>query len=304
MSVTVLMPVYNGAATLRQALDSILAQDLGGIEVLVVDDASTDGSACVAAEYATRDPRVSALVNEQNLGLAATLNHGLELARHELVARMDQDDEALPGRLRYQLEFMTRNPGIVVAGTFVYNMGATREQDRLVRLPVTPREIGRTLPRENCLYHPSVVLRRTPVIAAGGYRAEFRNAEDYELWLRLSRHHDLANIPLPLLRYRLSPGGMTLAGKWEQLYYVSLAQASFREPALSLAEAHERALEELSHVDRSRFMEQVTTAAVRELGRLGLWRDAVSVLRALGPEVRPRLRIALAASLVREQLQS
>ena len=300
MSISAVIPVYNGAATLRQALDSILEQSVDGLELLVIDDASTDGSQPILLEYAARDRRVTTLVNERNIGLAATLNRGLEQARHELVARMDQDDESLPGRLELQLGFMAENPGVVAAGSFVFNMGRTPRYDRLVQLPVTPRDVARTLPRQNCLYHPSVVLRRSAVLEAGGYRAEFRNAEDYELWLRLSRRHDLANIPLPLLRYRISPGGMTLARKWEQLYYVTLAQWVYREPRLSLAEAAERASADLARVDRPLFMEQVATAAVTELAQLALWDDALRVLLSLRRDLRPRSLASLAAVILRE----
>ncbi len=126
----------------------------------------------------------------------------------------------MPGRLRAQVEFMRSRPEIVLAGSFVYHMGADRSSDRLVELPMTPRQVAASLQRENCLYHPAVILRRSTVLAAGGYREEFRNAEDYELWLRLARRHDLANIAQPLLRYRFSVSGMTLGRKWEQLRYV------------------------------------------------------------------------------------
>jgi glycosyltransferase involved in cell wall biosynthesis len=302
MGITVLIPVFNGAATLRQAIDSILVQQVDGLEVLVFDDASTDASPSIALDYASRDPRVRAVLSEENLGLAATLNMGLEQARHELVARMDQDDEALQGRLERQIQFMSTNPGVVAAGSFVFNMGRTRRHDRLVMLPVSPRDVARTLPRENCLYHPSVVMRRSPVLAAGGYRPEFRNAEDYELWLRLSHSHDLANVPMPLLRYRISPGGMTLARKWDQLFYVMLAQQVYRDQTLSLADAADRASAELAAVDRRWFMEQVATSAVPELARLGLWDDAFRVLLTFSKEIRPRLVVSLAASVLKAQL--
>jgi len=299
MSVTVLMPVYNGAATLRQALNSILAQDVNDLELLAIDDASQDHSRQILEEYAARDARVTAIHNEQNLGLAATLNRGLELARHELVARMDQDDEALAGRLSHQRRFMRDHPSVVVAGSYVYAMGRTRRQDRLVRLPVTPREIARALPVRNCLYHPSVILRRSRVLAAGGYRGDFRNAEDYDLWLRLSRDFDLANLPIPLLRYRLSPSGMTLARRWEQRYYATLARVAFREPTLAPADAADRAAILLADVDRQQFTELVTRGAVRELASLGLHTDALRVLCNARHQLSIRSHVSLVWSALR-----
>lgn len=298
MSVTVLIPVYNGAATLRQALDSILAQDVSDLELLVVNDASQDESGRIVDEYAARDARVKVLHNERNLGLAATLNYGLELARHELVARMDQDDESLPGRLSRQLSFMATHASVSVAGSFVYAMGRTRRDDRIVRLPVTSREIARTLPLRNCMYHPTVIFRRSHVLAAGGYRHEFRNAEDYDLWLRLSRNHDLANIPVPLLRYRLSPSGMTFARRWEQLYFATLAQVAFRDPALPSSDAADRAATELADVDRRLFIELVTRGAVNELSALGRSADALRVLRTVRRELSIRARLSLVRAVL------
>lgn len=285
MTATVLLPVYNGAKTLREAVESVLAQDEPAFELLIVDDASTDGSAALAEEYARRDPRVSVIAHERNAGLAATLNEGLERARHELVLRMDQDDVSLPSRIRVQCEYMDAHPAVAVAGAWVFHMGSRPEFDRLVELPTTPRAIAARLLRENCLYHPSVIMRRSVVLGAGGYRSEFRNAEDYDLWLRLSRQHDLANIDEPLLRYRFSIGGMTLGRKWEQLYYVHLAQAVHREPSLSLENAGTQARETLAEISQQWFMTQVANGTVSELVKLRQWRDALEVSARFANEI-------------------
>jgi glycosyltransferase involved in cell wall biosynthesis len=304
VTVSVLLPVYNGAATLREAVDSILAQDHVELELLLIDDASRDESAGIVSGYASRDDRVTAVLHDENVGLAATLNEGLASARHELVARMDQDDIAMPGRLRAQVDFMRSRPEIVLAGSFVFHMGADRSADRLVELPTTPREVARKLQRENCLYHPAVILRRSPVLAAGGYREEFENAEDYELWLRLARRHDLANVAEPLLRYRFSVSGMTLGRKWEQLRYVHLAQEMHREPGISLAEAERRADERLQRVDRRQFMKEVATGTVEELIRLRLWKDGRRLVRAFVREIGARESARLYLRLLNAQLRT
>jgi len=304
MSVTVLLPVYNGARTLPQAVESILRQDLDEFELLLIDDASTDASAALIRGYAERDRRVTAVVHEQNVGLAATLNEGLEQARHDLVARMDQDDEALPARLRLQREYMTGHRAVVAAGSDVFHMGASPAHDRLIQLPHTPREVARVLPRENCLYHPSVVLRRPEVLAAGGYRSEFKNAEDYELWLRLARTHDLANLPMPLLRYRFSLGGMTLSRKWEQLFYVNLAQEVNRADGIALDEARERATAAMRAVDRRWFMKQVAQGTASELARLQLWREALGLVRAFASDIGPATASGIALSVLAGRIRS
>jgi len=285
MSATFLVPVYNGAETLREAIDSVLAQDDPDFELLIIDDASSDDSAAIAQESARRDSRVVVVVHERNVGLASTLNEGLERASHELVLRMDQDDVSLPARLRVQSAFLDAHPAVVAAGSWVFHMGAQPQQDRLVELPATPREVAVRLQRENCLYHPSVALRRSVVIDAGGYRSEFKNAEDYELWLRLAREHDLANVPEPLLRYRFSLAGMTLSRKWEQLYYVHLAQAMHSHASITVEDASVLARQSLAHVNRRWFMTQVARGTVSELVALHHWQDALRLSAAFGREI-------------------
>lgn len=304
MTVTVLLPVYNGAVTLREAVDSILAQDDPHFELLVVDDASTDGSAAIVADYARRDPRVTAVLHERNAGLAATLNEGLERARYELVVRMDQDDQSLAHRLRVQRAYMNAHPAIAVAGSWVLHMGARPEFDRLVELPRTPREIAAALQRQNCLYHPSVIMRRSVILGLGGYRGEFRNAEDYDLWLRVSREHDLGNVAEPLLRYRFSVDGMTLGRKWEQFYFVHLAQAAHGDASLQLEEADVIARETLAGVSRRLFMAEVAEGTVSELVRLRHWGDALSLSKRFGREVGPTTSAKLVGFVAREKVRS
>ena len=285
MSATFLLPVRNGEATLREAIDSVLAQDDPDFELLILDDASADRSAALAGEYARRDSRVAVILHERNVGLASTLNEGLERARNELVLRMDQDDVSLPARLRIQSAYLDAHPAVAVAGSWVFHMGARPQADRLVELPTTPREVARMLHRQNCLYHPSVALRRSLVLDAGGYRGDFRNAEDYELWLRLARDHDLANIPEPLLRYRYSVSGMTLSRKWESFYYFLLAQAVHHHADISLEEAGAFARAALQDVSRRRFIAQVARTTIPELIALGHRRDALRLSLSFGREI-------------------
>jgi glycosyltransferase involved in cell wall biosynthesis len=299
MTITVLLPVYNGARTLDLAIGSILDQTIEDLELLIIDDCSTDGSAEVIRRWAAVDSRITPVIHERNLGLAGTLNEGLERARTELVARMDQDDEALPDRLIVQSDFMESNPEIVVCGSFVFHMGAAPSFDRLVELPVAADEIRSALVRANCMYHPSVVMRRLPILELGGYRGEFKNAEDYDLWLRVASRYQLANVPLPLLRYRFSADGMTLGRKWEQLYYVHLAQAAAEQPGLSLDHAAEVAQRSLATTSRVDFMRVVADGTVCELLGLHLWRDAAAVALRFEPEIGARETARLLARTAR-----
>jgi glycosyltransferase involved in cell wall biosynthesis len=278
MTCAVLLPVYNAGSSLPQAIESILSQDYPDFEFWIIDDCSSDGSARVIRSYASADRRICAIVHQRNSGLPSTLNEALAALRADLVVRMDQDDVALPNRVATQVRFMRDRPEVAVAGTFVYHMGRTPSHDRLVTLPVEHEEIVRALPQANCIYHPSVILRREAIVAAGGYRAEYQNSEDYDLWLRISRRHHLANIPVPLLRYRFSVGGMSLGRKWQQALFAQMAVASYVHPEWDFEEVRRQAVAELEKLGKNNFLEQVALGTIRELTCLGLHWDAIRVL--------------------------
>ena len=107
-SITVLMPVYNAERFLAEAIESVLQQTFTQFEFLIIDDGSTDSSPEIVRSYS--DPRIRFLQNEQNLGITATLNKGIELAQADLIARMDADDICYPDRLQKQMEFVAAHP--------------------------------------------------------------------------------------------------------------------------------------------------------------------------------------------------
>lgn len=301
--VSILLPIFNAGQHLHQAMESVLRQDYVDLDIVVIDDASTDGSADVIHQYAERDSRIRAIFHRQNRGLADTLNEGLKSARDPYVVRMDQDDESLPHRVRTQVAFVQDNPDVAVVGSFVYHMGATRENDRLVRLPQDDREIREALTRYNCIYHPTVILKRDAILKLGGYRRTFKNAEDYDLWLRVSTEHRLANIPEPLIRYRFTVNGMTLGKKWEQLYYVYLAQAAHRRPREPIEAARALAEQMLRDTNRAQFMGIVAGGTVEELVRLHLWGSAAAVVWSFRKDIGSRTALQLLRLIVSTRLR-
>jgi glycosyltransferase involved in cell wall biosynthesis len=278
MKISVLLPVYNAGPPLKRAVESILRQDFPDFELIVIDDASTDGSADIIHRYARMDSRIHPIFHSVNAGLPQTLNEGLRTAQCELVARMDQDDEALPHRLGIQYRFMVSRPSIAVAGSFFYYMGHDPKRDRLVKYPVSPDEVAETIGSYNCLNHPTVIMRRREILDLGGYRVDFKNAEDYDLWLRVVKHHEIANIPVALLRYRFSVSGMTLSRKWEQLYYVFLAIAYYEKQLDDASAYEEQARLKLSSIHKSDFLTHVANSTAEELFQLGFLMDAVKLL--------------------------
>ncbi len=286
-SVSVLIPCYSGSKTLAGSIDSILSQTHSDFECILIDDGSPDQGQTrrVIETFAARDGRIRPIFHEKNMGLAASLNEGLSIARAPLVARLDQDDDALPRRLEVQLKFMVDNPQVWVAGSHVFYRGRAPQFDKRMELPVSHDEITRILPSYNCLFHPSVILRKQDILAMGGYRAAFKNAEDYDLWLRVSRVGRLANIPEPLIRYRFSVDGMTLGKKWQQLYFVYLAQMSHAHPQMSIEELAPLAEEKIKSTNRTEFFDCVVKGTLQELKDLRLNSDGVKLLFAMRREI-------------------
>lgn len=200
--VSVLLPAYNCESFIAEAVQSILTQTFQDFELLIIDDGSTDATSSILSSF--NDPRIRLLPNDRNLGLIATLNRGLILASGQYVARMDADDIAAPERLSKQVIYLDTHPNVHVVGTMV---DLIDEQGVIfgggLRYPTEPEEIRNYLLRECCLIHPSTTFRKETVIAAGGYATSARYAEDYDLWLRLSDHHKIANLPDTLLSYRM-----------------------------------------------------------------------------------------------------
>jgi hypothetical protein len=136
------------------------------------------------------------------------LNQGLLECRAELVARMDADDVAEPERLRLQVELLTRCPDIAVVGSQLQIIDEAGQSRGYRAYPLRHDEILAAFPRYNPLAHPSVMFRRTVVVAAGGYVTDLHN-EDYDLWSRLAIDgHRFANLPDALLRYRVHSGAV------------------------------------------------------------------------------------------------
>lgn len=200
--VTVLMPVYNGALYLREAMDSILGQTFTDLEFLIINDGSTDNSVAIIHSYS--DHRIRLVHNGSNLGLIASLNKGLGFARGEFIARMDADDISRPERLARQVCFMDANPLVGVCGSWVQYL--SKDDKNVWKLPKRSEDIRCWQFHTVGVAHPSVIMRRQLFIEKGLlYDPQFRHIEDYELWGRAIRHMDFANIQEVLLDYRLSP---------------------------------------------------------------------------------------------------
>src|SRR5579884_2481590 len=184
--VTVLMPVYNGIAYLAECIESVLAQTMEDFEFLIIDDASTDESVDFIRSY--DDPRIRLVRNERNMGQARTLSRGLELARGETIARLDQDDVCLPERLAGQADYLDAHPEIGVLASWEITIDHSGAKVRTWRgaIPDYGDFVGAILLGLCPVWHPSAMFRRSEILRLGNYDASYAPAEDYELWSRIA----------------------------------------------------------------------------------------------------------------------
>ena len=254
--VSVLLAVSNGERYLRAALASILRQTVSDLELVVVDDGSTDGTGNILA--AIDDPRLRVLRNEERVGLAASLNRGLDDARGRYVARLDADDVALPRRLERQLQRMVSGSSIAVAGSAVLDIDASGRPEALHVMPSGPEAVRWAALFGSPFFHPSVLVEREVLERHGlRYDPEYLESEDYDLWARLLRHAEGDNLAEPLVLYRVHPAQASQAR-------VGL-QRSFQE-RVSLREI-ERIAPELG-AERAELARRVGAGLVQESERL------------------------------------
>lgn len=187
VSVSVLMPVYNCAPYLREAIESILGQSFADYEFVVVNDGSTDESLEILKEYERRDHRLT-VISQQNAGIVVALNRGLSVCSGTWIFRMDGDDVSLPNRFATQLSAVGDDPSLVLVGSACEQVDSQGRLLKISRYPSTHGDLVSALVNGGAFFpHPSACIRREVVQALGGYRERFRHAEDYDLWLRSSQ---------------------------------------------------------------------------------------------------------------------
>jgi glycosyltransferase involved in cell wall biosynthesis len=190
-AVSVLMSVHDGAPRIEAAIASVLAQTAGDLELIVVDDGSTDATPRLLA--AIRDPRLR-VTTQTRTGLTRALNRALGTAQAPLIARLDADDLALPERFARQRAFLERAPDVGLLGTAAREVDDAGRLVRVVQPPVDDAALRRALIRANPFVHSSMMVRRVLLERAGGYDETLPVAQDYDLWMRLARVSRLANL--------------------------------------------------------------------------------------------------------------
>jgi hypothetical protein len=282
--ISVVMSVFNGQAFLAIAIESILGQTFREFELFVIDDGSTDKTPEILAEYANRDARIRVLRHD-NKGRAESLNIGIGFAKGKFIARMDADDVAMPCRLAEQMEFMERHPEVSLLGGAAELISPTGRVIKTVRPPLEDAEIKSLMLRYNPMFHATVVMRKEVALAAGGYRKALLDADDYDLWLRMSERSQLANLSKTMVQYRIHSGQVSIRNLEHQTQCVlagraaaALRKRGMADPLSDVEKITPQLLETLG----------VEAAETQEalLGAYGYWAD---VLGFTDPEAALRM---------------
>jgi glycosyltransferase involved in cell wall biosynthesis len=225
--ITVLMPVHNGEAFVMEASESILSQTFRDLELLVVDDASTDQTVKIIESL--NDPRVRIIKSRERLRFSGALNLGIEHATGAFLARMDGDDIALPNRLTLQHDYMLAHPEVGLCGGLATAFG--KREGLYFRPPLSHGEIMSYILFDCPFVHPTVMFRRDFMERHRlRYDPAYCPADDYELWRRAARLFPVVNLNQVLLRYRVHPSSLT-ESEWS-----SMDGHAMRIEALELAD--------------------------------------------------------------------
>lgn len=201
MELSVLMPVYNNASYLQEAVDSILSQTFQDFEFIIVDDGSTDGSSEILKDYSKKDKRIKLLRNNLNRGIVYSLNKGLSECTGKFIARMDSDDISLPFRFSKQLEIMRSDENIILLSAATTHID---EKGKEMGIIMGDKPLKSIL-YANPIRHPTVVMRRDILLKhCKVYKETYKYAEDYYLWLEMSKLGKIYIMSDVVLQYRTS----------------------------------------------------------------------------------------------------
>ncbi|RED44282.1 glycosyltransferase family 2 protein [Aestuariispira insulae] len=217
-TVSVVLSVYNTGDFLAEALDSVLHQTLKASEIIVVDDASTDQSAEILADYAARFPEIRLINNSANIGLAASLNKAIGLAEGDYIARMDADDIALPSRFEAQAAFLDRHQDHVLVGGQVIHIAPDGKFVGETGHVLEDRDVRQINLFQNPFSHPAVMFRRSLFSRDGlKYDVAFDTTQDWAFWKECLKAGKAANLAEHVLKQRLHDQSISIRKRGRQI---------------------------------------------------------------------------------------
>lgn len=209
---SIVLPVFNAAEYLKDAIDSVLNQTFGDWELLIADDGSSDSSVSIIEQYVQRDPRIKHFPNHANIGYLQTCNKLFLLAKGDLVTFQDADDISMPNRFEEQVRFLKMNPECMLVGTHaLYFQNCPHEPFMFKRFATKDAEIKEQLFSGNQFCGASVMFRKKLFEKIGFYKVFFDRIgnEDYDYFFRASQLFQVANIPMELYCVRNSKNSIS-----------------------------------------------------------------------------------------------
>jgi glycosyltransferase involved in cell wall biosynthesis len=219
--VSVIIPVYNSEAYLREAVESIIDQSYSNLEIIIIDDHSSDGSWDLINEYARKDERIVAIRNASNLNSAASRNVGIRRARGQYICLQDSDDVSEKDRVRKQVDVLRINERLGAVGSFVTVIDERSSAIGIRTYPTTNEKIVKTMTMYCPIGQPTMMIRRSVFDAVGLYNEKFSRAQDYELWFRVLQKYEISILEEHLVRYRRH-GEQGLMNKTNENYNFTL----------------------------------------------------------------------------------
>lgn len=233
-AITVLMPAYNAAPYIAEAINSVLQQTFQSFELLIINDGSTDDTELIIRNFS--DSRIR-LINQPHSGVAAALNLGLLNAAAPLIARFDADDICYPQRLQLQYNFLQAHPDHVLIGSDVnYSDKKGEHLYRFFSPAYMHEEIAGYILSDCPFIHSSVMYKKAVALELGGYDARAHTFEDYRLWLQFINKGKVCNIAEPLITVRLNPESVTVDEKLRGRRFTALKKEMLFSSSISITQ--------------------------------------------------------------------
>ena len=213
-NISILLPVFNCGLYVKKAIQSIINNTFENYEVILINDGSTDNTLELITQF--EDPRIK-IYNKENSGLIETLNYGLDKCNFPIIMRMDGDDLIHHKKIETQLNYFIRNQCILV-GTQGYTINLSDKKTGKINLPLKHDKIIKSLLKlSSGLIHPSIMFYKDALLKIGGYNQNFKHAEDYDMYLRLSRIGKISNLEERLIYLRKHNTNVSLIHAKDQI---------------------------------------------------------------------------------------
>jgi len=219
---SVILSAYNNENYLTEAIKSILDQTFRNLEIIIINDASTDDSGKIIKSFASKDKRIVLINNKKRLGLTKSLNKAVRLAKGKYIARMDADDISLKDRLEKQTSYLEENHDIAVLGSWVVLIDKKGKELKVKKTSCGYKNILDSIIKANPFIHPTLVFRKDIFDKVGLYDESFPYAQDHELMLRIAQKYKVDNFPEALLKYRVGAGKSISVDKLKKQEYYSI----------------------------------------------------------------------------------